>query len=195
MNKYSISGVPITKNGKVVGILTNRDLRFIPDTNVPVSEVMTKENLVTAPEGIDIEQAKNILHKHRIEKLPIVDSQGILKGMITFKDINKKLQYPDACKDSRGRLRVGAAVGVSGDLLERAAALIQAGVDVIAVDSSHGHSKGVLNAIESLRKRFSDLAIIGVTWPPPRGPKVLSKRARMRSRLVSVPARFAQLGW
>lgn len=161
MNKYSISGVPITENGRLVGILTNRDLRFIPDTNVPVSEVMTKENLVTAPEGIDIEQAKNILHKHRIEKLPIVDSQGILKGMITFKDINKKLQYPDACKDSRGRLRVGAAVGVSGDLLERAAALIQAGVDILAVDSSHGHSKGVLDAVEQLRKKFADIAIIG----------------------------------
>lgn len=161
MNKYSISGVPITEHGKLVGILTNRDLRFIPDTNVSISEVMTKENLVTAPEGIDIEQAKNILHKHRIEKLPIVDSQGILKGMITFKDINKKLQYPDACKDSRGRLRVGAAVGVSGDLLERAAALIQAGVDIIAVDSSHGHSKGVLDTIEKLRGKFADIALIG----------------------------------
>ncbi len=161
MNKYSISGVPITENGKLVGILTNRDLRFIPDTSVAVSEVMTKENLVTAPEGIDIEQAKYILHKHRIEKLPIVDSQGILKGMITFKDINKKLQYPDACKDSRGRLRVGAAVGVSPDLLERAAALIQAGVDILAVDSSHGHSKGVLDAVTNLRKKFSDIAIIG----------------------------------
>jgi IMP dehydrogenase len=161
MDKYSISGVPITENGKLVGILTNRDLRFIPDIDVPVSEVMTKENLVTAYEGIDIEQAKNILHKHRIEKLPIVDSQGILKGMITFKDINKKLQYPFACKDSRGRLRVGAAVGVSPDLLERAAALIQAGVDMLAVDSSHGHSKGVIDAIEILRKKFADIAIIG----------------------------------
>jgi IMP dehydrogenase len=161
MDKYSISGVPITENGKLVGILTNRDLRFIPDINVPVSEVMTKENLVTAKEGIDIEQAKNILHKHRIEKLPIVDSQGILKGMITFKDINKKLQYPYACKDSRGRLRVGAAVGVASDLLERASALIQAGVDMLAVDSSHGHSKGVLDAVEQLRGKYSDIAIIG----------------------------------
>jgi IMP dehydrogenase len=161
MEKYSISGVPITQNGKLLGILTNRDLRFIPDINVPVSQVMTKDNLITASEGIDIEQAKNLLHKHRIEKLPIVDAQGNLKGMITFKDINKKLQYPNACKDARGRLRVGAAVGVAADLLDRAAALIQSGVDILAVDSSHGHSKGVLESIKKLKTRFPDIAVIG----------------------------------
>jgi IMP dehydrogenase len=161
MEKYSISGVPITQNGKLVGILTNRDLRFIPNINVPISEVMTKENLVTAPEGTEIEQAKNILHEHRIEKLLIVDSQGTLKGMITVKDINKRIQYPNACKDSRGRLRVGAAVGISGDLIERATALVQAGVDILAVDSSHGHSKGVIDAVKLLKSKLPEIVVIG----------------------------------
>jgi IMP dehydrogenase len=161
MKKFSISGIPITKNGKLVGILTNRDLRFHSNPSVPISEVMTKDNLVTVPEGTDLEKAKEILHKHRIEKLLMVDSDGKLKGMITVKDIMKRIQHPDACKDERGRLRVGAAVGVSADMLERTDALIKAGADTIAVDSSHGHSQGVLKAIEKLRNTYPDLEIIG----------------------------------
>ncbi len=160
MEKYSISGIPIVLKGKLIGILTNRDLRFMEDINQPVSEVMTKENLITAREGIDIEKAKNLLHKHRIEKLPIVDSEGMLKGMITVKDIMKNIQYPNACKDSRGRLRVGAAVGVGRDLMDRVAALAEAEVDVIVVDSSHGHSKGVLESVKAIKKRYPKLAVI-----------------------------------
>jgi IMP dehydrogenase len=161
MKKFAISGIPITRHGKLVGILTNRDLRFHSNPSVPISEVMTKENLVTVSEGADLENAKELLHKHRIEKLLIVDAEGNLKGMITVKDILKRIQYPNACKDERGRLRVGAAVGVSRDMLERAAALIETGVDVIAVDSSHGHSEGVLKGIEALRNNYPDLEIIG----------------------------------
>jgi IMP dehydrogenase len=161
MKKYSISGIPITRHGKLVGILTNRDLRFHQNPEVPIAEVMTKDNLVTVPEGTDLESAKEILHKHRIEKLLIVDSEGNLKGMITVKDILKRIQYPNACKDSRGRLRVGAAIGVTDDMLERAEALLAAGVDVLAVDSSHGHSEGVMKAIRKLRKRFPEAEIIG----------------------------------
>jgi len=161
MKKFSISGIPITRQGKLVGILTNRDLRFHNNPAVPISEVMTKDNLVTVAEGTDLESAKELLHKHRIEKLLIVDSEGILKGMITVKDIMKRIQYPNACKDERGRLRVGAAVGATKDIMERAEALIEAGVDIIAVDSSHGHSEGVLSAIEKLRAKFADLDIIG----------------------------------
>jgi IMP dehydrogenase len=161
MKNFSISGIPITKGGKLVGILTNRDLRFHSNPAVPISEVMTRENLVTAPEGTDLDSAKELLHKHRIEKLLIVDSEGNLKGMITVKDIMKRIQYPYACKDSRGRLRVGAAVGVTGDMMERAQALMAAGVDVLAVDSSHGHSEGVLKGIERLREAFPKAEIIG----------------------------------
>jgi len=161
MEKYSISGIPITKDGKLVGILTNRDLRFHPDLHLPIAEVMTKQNLITAPEGTDLEQAKNLLHKHRIEKLLIVDNKGMLKGMITIKDIMKRIQHPNACKDGRGRLRVGAAVGVAEDTLRRAQALVDAGTDIIAVDSSHGHSLGVLRTIESIKNNFPDLAVIG----------------------------------
>lgn len=161
MEKFSISGIPITKDGKLVGILTNRDLRFHPDPSLSASEVMTKENLITVPEGTDMEQAKNLLHKHRIEKLLIVDKNSMLKGMITIKDIMKKIMHPDACKDQRGRLRVGAAVGAGKDVIDRANALIGAGVDVIVVDSSHGHSKGVLDTIKSLKKKFSDITVIG----------------------------------
>lgn len=161
MEKYSISGIPITKSGKLVGILTNRDLRFHPDLNLPIADVMTKNNLITAAEGTDLEQAKNLLHKHRIEKLLIVDQNGMLKGMITIKDIMKKIQHPNACKDERGRLRVGAAVGVAEDMLARTQALADAGVDVIAVDSSHGHSSGVLKTVEMIKNKFSGLAVIG----------------------------------
>ncbi|OQX92119.1 MAG: IMP dehydrogenase [candidate division Zixibacteria bacterium 4484_95] len=161
MEKFSISGIPITQKGKLLGILTNRDLRFHPDLNLPINEVMTKENLITVEEGTDLEQAKNILHKHRIEKLLIVDSKGMLKGMITVKDIMKKIKYPNACKDQQGRLRVGAAVGVTDEILDRAAALVDARVDVIVVDSSHGHSQGVLNCIKVLKNKYPDLVVVG----------------------------------
>lgn len=154
MQKFSISGIPIIRSEKLVGILTNRDLRFIRDVTLPIEEVMTKDDLVTVPEGTDIETAKDILHAHRIEKVLIVDDQYRLKGMITVKDIMKKIQYPAAAKDSRGRLRVAAAVGVGGDSEARAEALVAAGVDLLVLDSSHGHSKGVLKMVELLKKKF-----------------------------------------
>ncbi len=160
MRKFSISGIPITRNNKLVGILTNRDLRFHRDPSVPIEQVMTKDNLITVPEGTDLESAKELLHKHRIEKLLMVDSDGNLKGMITVKDIMKQIQYPQACKDQRGRLRVGAAVGISSDMIERTSELIKAGVDVITLDSSHGHSEGVLKAVEQLRNKFPDLELV-----------------------------------
>lgn len=160
MAKFSISGIPITQEGKLVGILTNRDLRFHKDHGRPISEVMTAENLVTVKEGTDLDTAKEILHKHRIEKLLIVDENYLLKGMITVKDIMKKIQYPDACKDSRGRLRVGAAVGVGPDLEQRAEGLVATEVDLLVVDSSHGHSDGVLRAVTFLKKKFSDVPVM-----------------------------------
>jgi len=160
MAKFSISGIPITQEGKLVGILTNRDLRFHKDHGRPISEVMTAENLVTVKEGTDLDTAKEILHKHRIEKLLIVDENYLLKGMITVKDIMKKIQYPDACKDSRGRLRVGAAVGVGPDLEQRAEGLVATEVDLLVVDSSHGHSDGVLQAVTFLKKKFSDVPVM-----------------------------------
>lgn len=161
MKKFSISGIPITRSGKLVGILTNRDLRFHRDPTVQIDEVMTKKNLITVPEGTDLEEAKELLHKHRIEKLLVVDPKRNLKGMITVKDIMKRIQYPNACKDERGRLRVGAAVGVVGDMVERAAELIKAGVDIITIDSSHGHSEGVLKSVECLKKEFPGCELIG----------------------------------
>jgi len=154
MRRYSISGIPITEKGKLVGILTNRDLRFLKDFSRKIGAVMTKKNLVTIPEGTDLDTAKEILQQHRIEKLPIVDKRRMLKGMITVKDIMKNIQHPHACKDKQGRLRVGAAVGVGKDLLERAGALVKAGVDLLVLDSSHGHSKGVLDACSLLKKSF-----------------------------------------
>ncbi len=160
MHRFRISGIPITEpDGKLVGILTNRDLRFQKSSRQPISEVMTKENLVTVAEGTDLETAKQILHKHRIEKLLIVDDQYMLKGMITVKDIMKKIQYPLACKDARGRLRVGAAVGVV-DLEARSNALVAAGVDVLCVDSSHGHSQGVLDAVAALKQLHPGIPLI-----------------------------------
>jgi len=160
MKKFAISGIPITENGKLVGILTNRDLRFHKEGNLLIREVMTKSNLITAPEGTDLETAQELLHKNRIEKLLIVDNENNLKGMITVKDIMKRIQYPNACKDERGRLRVGAAVGVSADCEKRADLLVQAGVDILVIDSSHGHSVGVLKTVEYLKKRFSDKPIM-----------------------------------
>ena len=161
MEKFSISGIPITRNEKLLGILTNRDLRFHRDPSVQIDQVMTRENLITVPEGTDMEEAKGLLHKHRIEKLLIVDSGGNLKGMITVKDIMKRIQYPNSSQDERGRLRVGAAVGITGDLSERASELVKNGVDVIAVDSSHGHSEGVIDAIEKVRTEYPEIDIIG----------------------------------
>jgi IMP dehydrogenase len=161
MNKYKISGVPVVDGSqKLLGIITNRDLRFEPDEDQPVAAIMTKDNLVTAPLGTTLAQAERILQKHKVEKLPVVDQRGILKGLITFKDIQKKRKHPDACKDKHGRLRVGAAVGVTADTVDRVAALIKAGVDLIVVDTAHGHSQGVLQTVRQLRKRFSDLELV-----------------------------------
>jgi IMP dehydrogenase len=160
MEKYRISGVPITKNKKLIGILTNRDLKFETDLKMLCSEVMTKKGLITATEGVDLEEAKEILHKHKIEKLPIVDKKNVLIGLITIKDIEKKIKYPNACKDSRGRLRVGAALGVGKDALRRVDGLINAGVDVLVVDTAHGHSKRVIDTVKAIRKKFPDIDIV-----------------------------------
>jgi IMP dehydrogenase len=161
MARYKISGVPVTDaEGHLVGILTNRDLRFENDLDRQIGELMTKENLVTVPEGTTLEQAKSRLHRHRIEKVLVVDEAGNLKGLITVKDIQKMMQYPHACKDELGRLRVGAAVGASGDYLERAAALVRAKVDLLVLDSSHAHSRGVLAAADRLRQRFPEVKLV-----------------------------------
>jgi len=154
MKKYRISGVPITKNGKLVGILTNRDLRFETNLEQPIANVMTKDKLVTVPPGTTLEEAKHHLHEHRIEKLLVVDDDYVLKGLITIKDIEKVRKYPNACKDDLGRLRVGAAVGVGDDLDERAAALVGAGVDLLVVDTAHGHSQGVIDTIAQVRQNY-----------------------------------------
>jgi len=155
MKKYSVSGIPVVNlSQKLVGILTNRDLRFEPNVNLRVSELMTHENLITAPVGTTLEKAEIILQKYKIEKLPVVDKKGTLRGLITFKDIMKKKKHPYACKDVHGRLRVGAAVGITGDTLDRIASLVNAGVDVIVIDTAHGHSVGVLKTIKAARKKF-----------------------------------------
>ncbi|MHB8338202.1 MAG: IMP dehydrogenase [Ignavibacteriaceae bacterium] len=155
MKKYSISGIPvIDNNGKLVGIITNRDLRFEPNKKQKVKDLMTRENLITAPLHTDLDMAEKILQKHKIEKLPVVDSKGILKGLITFKDIQKKKKHPYACKDEHGRLRVGAAVGITADTMDRIDALAKAGVDAIIIDTAHGHSMGVLKTIKEARKKF-----------------------------------------
>jgi IMP dehydrogenase len=161
MAKYHISGIPIINNEKkLVGILTNRDIRFLDDKDLKIVEVMTKENLITAPLGTTLEEAKRILHKNRIEKLPIVDKNIILKGLITVKDIEKVEKYPNSCKDIEGRLRVGAAVGISRDVLERVEALINAKVDVIVVDTAHGHSSRVIDVIKEIKRTF-DIELVG----------------------------------
>jgi IMP dehydrogenase len=160
MAKYSISGIPIVEHGKLVGILTNRDLRFEPNLDLEVSKVMTSANLITAQVGTTLEEAEIILQKHRIEKLPIVDKSGHLKGLITFKDIQKKKRHPLASKDEHGRLRAGAAVGVTEDTLERVQALVTAGVDVIIVDTSHGHSKGVIDMVKRIKQKHPSLQLV-----------------------------------
>jgi len=164
MRKYRISGVPITedgsKEGRLLGILTNRDLRFETNVERPVSDVMTKQNLITVPVGTTLEQAREILHQRKVEKLLVVDHDFRLKGLITVKDIQKAIKYPNACKDSLGRLRCGAAVGIARDTLERATALVEAHVDVLVVDTAHGHSQGVLDVVQMLRRAFSNIEII-----------------------------------
>ena len=160
MARYRISGVPVVKSGQLVGIITNRDLRFETNMQLKVSEVMTKDNLVTAPIGISLEDSKRLLHKNRIEKLLVVDDEGRLQGLITIKDIMKIIKYPNACKDQLGRLRVGAAVGVGNDMLERVAALRNAGVDVITVDSAHGHSRNVLKVVERIKSEFPEIQVV-----------------------------------
>ena len=161
MKEYKIGGIPVVdNNGKLLGILTNRDLRFQKDMNVPVKEIMTKDNLVTAVDEISLEEAEQILQVHKIEKLPIVDKDGKLTGLITYKDILKNKDRPNACKDEFGRLRVGAAVGVTHDILNRIEALIAAGVDVISIDTAHGHSKGVIDSLRKVKQAFPDLDVV-----------------------------------
>lgn len=161
MNKYRISGVPVVDDKhRLIGIITNRDLRFEPDEDQRVSDIMTKEHLVTAPVGTTLHQAEHILQKHKIEKLPVVDKHGVLNGLITFKDILKKIKHPNACKDEHGRLRVAAAVGVTADTVERVGALLKAGVDLVVVDTAHGHSRGVIEMVKTLRKKYTRLELM-----------------------------------
>ena len=160
MAKYRISGIPVTKQKKLVGILTNRDLRFETRLDLKVSQVMKRDKLVTAPEGTSLEKAREILHEHRIEKLPVVNKQGELKGLITIKDIEKRIKYPNACKDAHGRLRVGAAVGVGQDTEERLMQLKKAGVDLVVVDTAHGHSQAVLETVKMIKRQHPSLELI-----------------------------------
>lgn len=160
MARFHISGVPVTENGRLAGILTNRDLRFETDDTRRVADVMTRERLVTAPPGTTLEQARDILAKHRIEKLPVVDADGALRGLITVKDIEKRIRHPHACKDARGRLRVAAAIGAGGDALERAQELLRAGADALVIDSAHGHSAGVIALVRAVRARAGDADVV-----------------------------------
>src|SRR6202047_3110872 len=160
MRRYKISGVPVTQGKKLVGILTNRDLRFETRTDIPIGDVMTKENLITVPVGTTLEDAEKILHRHRVEKLLVVDENFALKGLITVKDIQKKLKYPNAAKDLQGRLRVGAALGSIGDFLERAQELVAKKVDVLVVDSAHGHSERVMDAVRTIKEKFPEVDLI-----------------------------------
>lgn len=162
MNKYRISGIPIVDNEqKLIGIVTNRDLRFNPSPNEKIESLMTKQNLITAPIGTTLDEAEKILQQHRIEKLPVVDEQNRLKGLITFKDIQKRKEHPNACKDNLGRLRVAAALGVTADTMERTDALVKVGVDAVFVDTAHGHSKGVLETVKAIKLKYPDLQVIG----------------------------------
>jgi len=160
MARYRISGVPITEQGKLVGILTNRDLRFQKNFNRKIREVMTKDKLVTAPMGTKLEEAQEILYKHRIEKLPVVDNKGMLKGLITIKDIEKRLKFPNACKDKLGRLRVGAAASPGPDMDKRVALLREAGADLVCIDTAHGHSKNVIDAVRKVKGKYPDLEVM-----------------------------------
>ena len=160
MKRFRISGVPVTQNGRLVGILTNRDLRFETRFDLPISDVMTKNNLITVAVGTTLEEAEKILHQHRVEKLLVVDDQYVLKGLITVKDIQKKLKYPSAAKDAQGRLRVGAAIGATGDFLERARELVSRKVDVLVIDTAHGHSKRVMDAVRAVKHAFPEVDLI-----------------------------------
>ena len=174
MKRYKIGGIPIVDNSKqLVGILTNRDLRFETQVNKPVHELMTAMNLITAPEGTTLSQARDILQKHKIEKLPVVDKHNVLVGLITYKDIMKVQNFPNSCKDSLGRLVVGAAVGVTYDLMERVDALVQVGVDVICLDTAHGHSEGVLSAVRLVKRHYPDLQVVGGNVATAAGAKAL----------------------
>jgi IMP dehydrogenase len=161
MAKYRISGIPIVQEeNKLIGILTNRDLRFVSDLSQGIEEIMTKENLRTAPNGTSLEEAEKLLQQFRIEKLPVVDDEGVLQGLITFKDISKKKKYPNACKDEFGRLRVGAGIGVTADILDRVDALVEANVDVVMLDTAHGHSEGVMSSVRLIRSKYPELQIV-----------------------------------
>lgn len=174
MHRYKISGVPICdENGRLVGILTNRDMRFMTDYNVRIGEVMTKENLVTSHIGTTLEDAKKILMQHKIEKLPLVDDGGYLKGLITIKDIEKTVQYPNSARDAQGRLLCGAAIGATADVLERAAALVEAGVDLLALDSAHGHSHNILKAVEKVKAAFPNISLVAGNVATAEGTKAL----------------------
>jgi IMP dehydrogenase len=173
MRRFKISGVPVTKKGKLVGILTNRDLRFVSRTDIPIGDVMTKENLITVPVGTTLEQAEQILHQHRVEKLLVVNDAYELKGLITVKDIQKKLKYPHASKDEQGRLRVAGAIGATGDFLERAAELVKFRVDALAIDSAHGHSSRVLEAVAEVKKAFPDVDLFAGNVATYEGTKAL----------------------
>ena len=192
MERYRISGVPVTRDGKLVGILTNRDLRFETRLHLPISEVMTKENLVTVSVGTTLEEAERILHEHRIEKLLVVDDDSMLKGLITVKDIQKKLQYPNSAKDSQGRLLVGAAIGATGDYIERAQELVRSKVDVLVIDTAHGHSSRVLEAVEKVRKALPDVDLIAGNVATAEGVSDLAKLGWMPSKSASAPARSAR---
>jgi IMP dehydrogenase len=177
MRRFHISGVPIVDgNGRLIGIITNRDLQFERELDRPLHQVMTKDKLVTAPVGTTLEEAERILARHRIEKLPVVDAEGVLRGLITVKDIFKRRQHPDANKDQHGRLRVGAALGTGGDTLARAKALVDAGVDVLVVDSAHGHSAGVLSTIDRLRQEFPEVQLVGGNVATEEGARELVRR-------------------
>ncbi|MEG0546339.1 MAG: IMP dehydrogenase [Oscillospiraceae bacterium] len=174
MHRYKISGVPICDNsGKLIGILTNRDMRFMTDYSVKIADVMTKENLVTSHIGTTLEEAKQVLMKHKIEKLPLVDDEGYLKGLITIKDIEKTVQYPSSARDIRGRLLCGAALGVTDDVLQRAAALYEAGVDLFVLDSAHGHSRNILNAVEKVKAAFPKVSLVAGNVATAEGTKAL----------------------
>lgn len=175
MGKYRISGLPVTVENKLVGILTNRDLRFETNFDLKVKDIMTKENLITAQEGISIENAKALLHKYRIEKLPILNQQGDLVGLITIKDIKKAIEYPNSAKDGRGRLRVGAAIGATGDKLQRLEALINAGVDVVTIDTAHGHSRNVIESVKEIKAVYPNINLIAGNIVTPEACEALIK--------------------
>ncbi|MFH1223165.1 MAG: IMP dehydrogenase, partial [Pseudomonadota bacterium] len=176
MAEYKIGGFPVTDtNGKLVGIVTNRDIRFEEKMSLKIRDVMTKDNLVTTPEHTSLEDAKKILQKHRIEKLLVVDNKFVLRGLITVKDIEKSRMFPNSCKDTMGRLRVGAAVGTAADTLERVEALVKAGVDVVVVDTAHGHSERVMSTIKNIKKKYPDINVIGGNVATAEGTKALIK--------------------